>query len=160
MKRIKFIIAIMAIAGFMFVGKPFIEANTSDYGYASIINGASEKYGVPAALIAAIIKAESNFNPRARSHRGAIGLMQIDPATREHLRLYKPYDPKANVSAGTKYFSYLLKIFDGDVKLALAAYNAGPGNVRKYGDVPPFPQTQNYIPKVLKYYSEFSGVDA
>ena len=134
--------------------------NDIDYRFASLIKKAAEKYNVPAALIAAIIKAESNFNPRAKSYMDAHGLMQIGPSTRVHLKIKNAFDPAENIYAGTKYFSYLLKYFDGNLKLALAAYNAGPTNVKKYGDVPPFGQTRRYIPKVLKFYSEFSGMDA
>jgi soluble lytic murein transglycosylase-like protein len=129
-------------------------------GFASIIKHAADKYGVPAGLIAAIIKAESNFNPQAVSHRGAIGLMQLNPTTIEHLNVKNPFNPRENILAGAKYIGFLLKLYKGNTKMALAAYNAGPGNVAKYGSVPPFPQTRQYIPKVMRYYSEYKNLDA
>lgn len=116
-----------------------------------IITEASEKYHVPKELITAIIKTESDFDPNATSGSGAQGLMQLMPATARELGVTDAYDPYQNVMGGTKYISQMLDKYDGDVKLALAAYNAGSGNVAKYGGIPPFQETQNYVVKVMNY---------
>jgi hypothetical protein len=116
-----------------------------------IFEAASEKYGVSVNLLKAVAKAESNFNPKATSHCGAMGIMQLMPGTASSLGVTDPYDPEQNIMGGAKYLSQLLQRFDGDVKLAVAGYNAGPGNVIKYGGVPPFDETENYVTKVLGY---------
>lgn len=118
-----------------------------------IITEASRQYNVPENLIKAIIKTESDFQPDATSHSGAQGLMQLMPATAKELGVTDAYDPYQNVMGGTKYIAQLLDKYDGDVKLALAAYNAGSGNVKKYGGIPPFKETQNYVVKVMNYYT-------
>lgn len=116
-----------------------------------IFTEASERYNVPKDLIKAIAKTESDFNPNATSGSGAQGLMQLMPATARELGVTDAYDPYQNVMGGTKYISQLLNKYDGDVKLALAAYNAGSGNVAKYGGIPPFKETQNYVVKVMNF---------
>ena len=116
---------------------------------------ASNAYGIDAALIRAIILVESSNNPRAVSYRGAKGLMQLMPRTAKWLGVKDSFDPAHNIDGGVRYMRRLLDRFGGDVKLALAAYNAGSRHVRNYGGVPPFKATQNYIKKVLEYRRHF-----
>jgi hypothetical protein len=118
---------------------------------------ASQAYEVDIALIRAIIMAESSNNPRAVSHRGAKGLMQLMPTTAKSLGVKDAFDPAGNIDGGVRYFRQLLDRFDGDVKLALAAYNAGSRYVRKYGGIPPFKATRIYIKKVLKYHRKYQA---
>lgn len=120
--------------------------------FADIIAKASEKYGVPEKLIAAVMKQESNFNANAVSYAGATGLMQLMPGTARYLGVIDAKNPEQNIMGGAKYLGQLLKKFDSNIQLALAAYNAGPGNVSKYGGIPPFKETKNYVQKVLNYY--------
>ncbi|MFP2957563.1 transglycosylase SLT domain-containing protein [Myxococcus sp. 1LA] len=121
--------------------------------YDNLINEMSQKYNVPARLIKAVIQQESTFNPNARSGAGAAGLMQLMPGTARDLGVTDRTDPRQSIEGGTKYLSQQLKRFNGDVKLALAAYNAGPGNVSKYGGVPPFKETQDYVRKITGWYN-------
>lgn len=123
-----------------------------------IFEEAAQTYHVPKSLIKAIAKTESDFNPNATSKAGAQGIMQLMPATARELGVEDSYDPYQNIMGGTKYISQMLEQYDGDVTLALAAYNAGSNNVAKYGGVPPFKETQNYVVKVTSYMQE--GVEA
>lgn len=112
----------------------------------------SRIYDVDAELIHAIVRQESCFNEGAHSRVGAIGLMQLMPQTALGLRIRDPWNPEHNIQGGIKYIAQMLKIFEGKPKLAIAAYNAGPGNVRKYGGIPPFRETKNYVKKVYAEY--------
>ncbi|MGN0342512.1 MAG: lytic transglycosylase domain-containing protein [Roseburia sp.] len=129
-------------------------ANVEDAELASIFQEAADTYDVPVELLTAMAKQESNFRADATSAAGAMGIMQLMPATAEALGCENPYDARENIMAGAKYISQLLQKYDGDTSLALAAYNAGSGNVAKYGGIPPFAETQNYVQKVLGYMGQ------
>lgn len=121
------------------------------------INQAAQKTGIAASLIAAIIMTESGFNPQAQSSAGARGLMQLMPETMMDLGVDDPFDSTANINAGAMYLKKQIKRFK-TLDLALAAYNAGPANVTKYGGIPPFAETQNFIRKVKAYYHHYAAL--
>jgi len=117
----------------------------------------SEKNNLDADFVKAVIKQESGFNPKATSHCGAQGLMQLMPGTAKGLGVTDSYDAEQNVKGGTKMLSNLLKTYGGDKELALAAYNAGGGAVKKYGGIPPYAETQRYVKNVLNIYGKFKS---
>jgi transglycosylase-like protein with SLT domain len=119
--------------------------------YNEIIVQAARHFDVDAALVSAVIKAESDYNPRIVSNKGARGLMQLMPATAQRFGVTNSFDPAENIYAGTRYLRWLLKTFDGNADLAVAAYNAGEGNVWKYNGVPPFRETVNYINRISRH---------
>lgn len=121
--------------------------------YDSLIKKASRKNDVEFPLVKAIIRVESNFNPRAVSRKGASGLMQIMPGNFASLRVKDPFDPGENIMGGSRYLRKMLNRFNGELSLALAAYNAGPTQVENHKGIPPFRETRDYVKKVLKYYS-------
>jgi soluble lytic murein transglycosylase-like protein len=122
------------------------------------ITAAAKKYGVDPSLLAGLVKAESNFNPRARSGVGAKGLTQLIDATARGLGVNDSFDVQQSLDGGARFLGGLLKQFHGDQSLALAAYNAGPGAVQKYGGVPPYQETQRYVPKVLGFAAQFRRI--
>jgi hypothetical protein len=126
--------------------KPMFKSKFDD-----TISEAAKHFDIDAALVSAVIKAESDYNPRIVSNKGARGLMQLMPATAERFGVTNSFDPVANIYAGTRYLRWLLKTFDGNADLAVAAYNAGEGNVWKYKGVPPFRETVNYINRIAKH---------
>lgn len=123
--------------------------------YEVIINRASEIFGIESSLIKAVIKAESDFNSAAVSKKGAKGLMQLMPLTADALEVKDPFEPDKNIFGGTRYLKQLLQRFDNDKMLALAAYNAGPETVLLHKGVPPYPETRNFVQRVLSYYRSF-----
>lgn len=125
--------------------------------YEQIIKMSSEKYGVSASLIKAVIHAESGYNPNAVSRKGASGLMQLMPGTAKSLKVADRFNPKDNVEGGVKYLRFLLDTFRGDVSLALAAYNAGLSKVAKYGGIPPYNETRTYVNRVLSYMQTYQS---
>jgi hypothetical protein len=127
-------------------------ANAMPYG--DLIHEKAVKYDVDPALVAAVIEQESKFHRTARSSVGARGLMQLMPRTGRWLGARNLYDPAQNVDAGVKYIKYLQERFDGNVKKAIAAYNAGEGNVKRYNGIPPFRETQSYVKKVMSNYQK------
>lgn len=136
--------------------KPRWSSNTNSTDkYDHFIEAASKKHGVSFPLIKALIKAESDFNPRAVSKAGALGLMQIMPKTANALKIEDPFDPWDNIMGGTYYFKQLMDRYGGELQLALAAYNAGPHTVDNYNGVPPLRETENYVKKVMKYFYFF-----
>jgi soluble lytic murein transglycosylase len=122
--------------------------------YDDYISIAAQSYGVPFCLVKSIIKAESNFNCRAVSVKGAQGLMQLMPDTARLMNVDNPFDPYENIMGGTRYFRMLLNQFNGKVKHALAGYNAGPGNVELHNGIPPFRETRDYIGRVARFYRQ------
>jgi soluble lytic murein transglycosylase-like protein len=125
--------------------------------YDPVIWKAAETYGVDCALVKAVIKAESNFNPTAISRAGAKGLMQLMPRTANALGVTNSFHPEDNIEAGVYHLRYLLDLFKGDLRLALAAYNAGEKAVFRYNGIPPYQETRTYIQRVLRYFQNYSS---
>ena len=118
------------------------------------IADAGTRHGINPKLIHAVIHTESYYNPKIKSHAGAVGLMQLMPATAKRFGVSNRKNPEQNIEGGVKYLKVLMKLFDNDLTLVLAAYNAGEGAVKKYGNkIPPYPETQNYVKKVLRLYN-------
>jgi soluble lytic murein transglycosylase len=120
-----------------------------------IIKQAGDRFGIEPCLIKAVIRAESDFNHRAISGKGAQGLMQLMPDTADALKVDDPFDPVSNIFGGTRYLRHLLERFNLDLGMALAAYNAGPEKVEAYRGIPPFSETMNFVKKVITYYQQY-----
>lgn len=135
--------------------KPSFSKNRDAYD--GIIAEAANTFGVDKGLVKAVIHTESGFNPNARSGPGARGLMQLMPATARRFSVSDSYDPKQNIKGGTQYLGFLLNRFHNNLELALAAYNAGEGNVDKYKGIPPFAETQDYVQRVIGRYNKLYG---
>lgn len=135
-------------------------ASVNPAEFEQLIRTCSDKYGVSSSLIKAVIHAESGYNPNAVSSKGAGGLMQLMPATAKSLKVADRFNPKDNVEGGVKYLRFLLDTFNGDVSLAVAAYNAGLSRVAKYGGIPPYNETRTYVNRVLSYMKSYqeSGI--
>jgi soluble lytic murein transglycosylase-like protein len=130
-----------------------------DAPYDAVIDEASRIYGLDSALLHAVIAVESSHNPRAVSNKGAAGLMQLMPATAKRYGVVDAFDPVQNVAGGARYLRDLLALFDSDVSLALAAFNAGENAVIKHGRrIPPYRETQRYVPRVLDHYQRFRAL--
>jgi hypothetical protein len=125
--------------------------------YLHEISEASYRYGVPDRLVTAVIRAESGFNPHAVSRKGAQGLMQLMPATASGLGVRNSFDPRENIHGGVRHLRGLIDRFPGNLPLAIAAYNAGEKAVLTYGGIPPYPETQDYVSKVMRYYGVPDG---
>ncbi|WP_411954154.1 lytic transglycosylase domain-containing protein [Alkalibacillus sp. S2W] len=133
-------------------GEENLSVDTSDVEpsqFDDMIQSVAERFNLNQDLLKSVINAESNFNPEAISDAGAQGLMQLMPQTAEALGVTNPFDPQQNIEGGARYLRDMLNRYDGNLENALAAYNAGPGNVDQYGGVPPFAETQNYVSKIL-----------
>ncbi len=126
--------------------------------YSALVDAAASRYGVDANLLHAVIQAESGYNSTATSAKGAVGLMQLMPETAERYGVRNRHDPEQNIRGGARYLSDLIELFESNLRLAVAAYNAGENNVIKYGNhIPPFPETQHYVVRVMNFYSRLNG---
>lgn len=135
----------------------FTRAARNPAEFDAIINSCAREYGVDRSLVKAVIHAESGYNPNAVSSKGAAGLMQLMPGTAHDLKVADSFNPSDNIRGGVRYLRFLLDTFKGNVSLALAAYNAGLAKVAKYGGIPPYEETQNYVSKVLSYQRNYAA---
>lgn len=135
-----------------------IKTSVNTAKYDDVISEAAKRNGISPSLLKALIHVESYFNPEAVSKKGAMGLMQIMPDNLQALKVNDPFDPWENIMGGTRYFKAMLDRFSGQLDLALAAYNAGPSAVEKYNAIPPYPETQRYVKKVMKAFRYYKKI--
>ena len=128
--------------------------------YNELIRRHASSYGLEEALVKAVIKVESDYQPRTVSKKGAQGLMQLIPSTARLVRVANPFDPSENIRGGSEYLKKMLDLFDNNLELALAAYNAGPTTVKRYGGIPPYDETQNYVKRVKHYLQRYRHTDS
>lgn len=143
----------------LYIREPRSRMSASQYikEFEYIIKQASKRFGVEPSLIKAVIKAESDFDHKALSNKGAQGLMQLMPGTSNDMAVQNPFNPEENIFGGTRYLSLMLERFKNDLSLALAAYNAGPERIDEHSGLPPFPETKSFVGKVLRYYKQYSS---
>lgn len=141
----------------VYMHETFAKPTTSyhDASYDDVIFEAAKRHGLSSSLIKALIHVESFFNPRAVSKKGAMGLMQIMPENLQALNISDPFDPWENIMGGARYLKSMLERFRGELPLALAAYNAGPTVVEYYRDIPPYPETEAYVKKVMRFFRHY-----
>jgi soluble lytic murein transglycosylase-like protein len=137
------------------ISEPLFKHSQNGEAYEPMIVTASQRYSVDPNLVRAVIKAESNFNHRAVSPKGALGLMQLMPETAHKMTVTNPFNPEENIQGGVRYLSELLHLFNWNLPLALAAYNAGPERVIGRNEIPPIEETRNYVKRVRMYYRDF-----
>jgi soluble lytic murein transglycosylase-like protein len=130
------------------------QVHLAPYPTLHLIHELARKHNIEPRLVQAIIRVESNFNPRAVSRAGAQGLMQLMPTTVKRYHVEDPFDPRANIEGGLRYLKYLLRHFPGDIRRVLAAYNAGEHAVQRYDGIPPYPETQRYVKRVMAFYGK------
>jgi len=130
----------------------------SNRSYLDIIRRHATSYQLEEALVKAVIKVESDYQPRVVSRKGAQGLLQLIPQTAKDLKVSNPFDPYENIRGGSEYLRMMLDLFNNDVELALAAYNSGPSTVKRYGGIPPYDETQKYVKKVKRYLDYYRQV--
>ena len=138
----------------------FYRSEGADHSLGTLIDHYADRFQLDSALVKAVIKVESDFNPKVVSNKGAQGLMQLMPATAHEMGVSDPFDPGQSIYGGTYYLRKMLNTFDSNLDYALAAYNAGPSAVQRYGGIPPYDETQNYVRRVKKYldyYQTFTG---
>jgi soluble lytic murein transglycosylase-like protein len=138
------------------ISEPLFKHSPNGEAYEPMIVTASQRYSVDPNLVRAVIKAESNFNHRAVSPKGALGLMQLMPETAQKMTVTNPFNPEENIQGGVRYLSELLHLFNWNLPLALAAYNAGPQRVIGRNEIPLFEETRNYIQRVMAYYKNLN----
>jgi hypothetical protein len=132
-------------------------SSSDETQYDNLIRREAERNNIDPALVKAVIKAESGYNSRDVSCKGACGLMQLMPKTAKGLGVKKIFSPQENIAAGTRFLRYMIDAFDGDLEMGLAAYNAGAGAVKKYGTVPPYKETKNYVNNVFRFYRRYGN---
>lgn len=147
---------LISVDGSSEIGKLLQQRKQSDKNFSLLISTASQTHAIDANLVKAVIRVESGFNPNAVSRKGAKGLMQLMDTTAQQYALHNSFDPTENIYAGTEHLKYLLQRYDNNLDFALAAYNAGPSAVDRYGGIPPYRETQSYVRKVKLFQARYA----